>query len=337
MDKLLPWLSPLWYDLNQRASGNTLPHALLFSGPRGYGKAALARQFAHGLLCQAPDEQGLPCGECAACHLLQAGTHPDYRHLTPEEEGKVIAVDRVRALGKFLALKGQYGNRQIVIIDPAEAMNRFAANSLLKTLEEPSEDALLILVSSRPSLLLPTIRSRCQQLNFPRPATDIALDWLKTRLSIEADHKTLLSLTDGAPLEALKLHESGALKQRQMLAQAWLELAQGRGDPLDCAALWSDIRLPQAMQWLASWTMDLIRLKSGAAPAVIVNCDLMPEIQRLAEHVDAQQLFAALEQITEYRRWADGQLNPQLVLEDIMINWRRLGSRQLARTRVESR
>lgn len=323
-----PWQVKLWHELKQRVVTDTLPHALLLSSPKGYGKADLAQQFAYSLLCQSPLEDGNACGECSACHLLAAGSHPDYLLLAPEEEGKTIAVERVRALGDFLSLKGQYGERQIVIINPAEAMNRFSANSLLKTLEEPTPGALLILISSRPSLLLPTIRSRCQQITLARPAQDIALDWLKSRLDASIDHKTLLSLADGAPLEALRLQETGGLALRAELAQGWLQVAQGQGDPLACAAAWSDLGFPQALQWLGSWTMDLIRLKSGAPAVAIVNCDLLQSLQQLTQQSDLQHLFACLEQITEYNRWAEGQLNTQLALEDIMITWRRQGTRR---------
>jgi DNA polymerase-3 subunit delta' len=327
MAELLPWLQPLWQDLQHRVAAQSLPHALLLSSPRGYGKACLAQMFARSLLCQHPLDEGRPCGKCSACHLLAAGTHPDFLYLTPEEEGKVIAVDRVRALGDFLALKGQYGNRQIIIIEPAEAMNRFAANSLLKTLEEPSPEALLILVSNRPSMLLATIRSRCQHMQIPRPEPRKAETWLVEQLGSETDASMLLSLADGAPLLAREMHESGRLTLRTKLARQWLALGQGAGNPLDEAGQWAEIRLPMAIQWLASWTMDLIRLKSGADAAAIVNCDLLPTMQRLASGVDIQQLFGILEQITEYSRWADSQLNPQLVMEDILLSWYRLGTR----------
>lgn len=324
---MLPWLEPLWTDLTRRAAAGKLPHALLFSGAQGFGKAELAQQLAHGLLCQSPDSAGHACGQCSACHLLQAGTHADFMSISPEEEGKAIAVERVRALGDFLALKGQFGNRQIVIINPAEAMNRFAANSLLKTLEEPSPEALIILVSSRPSLLLPTIRSRCQQVVFPRPAAQLALAWLQQALENPSEAETLLSLADGAPLEALRLHQSGSLALRQGLAQAWANVAQGRGDPLPCAASWLELGLPQAVQWLNSWIMDLIRLKSGAPQAAIVNCDVQQILLPLSEKTDLKQLFNSLEQLTDYMRWGQGQLNAQLALEDVMINWSRV-SRQ---------
>jgi DNA polymerase-3 subunit delta' len=258
---------------------------------------------------------------------LAAGTHPDLRILEPEEEGKDIPVATVRAVGEFFALKGQYGGRQIVIINPAEAMNRFGANGLLKTLEEPTADALLILVTSQPSLLLPTIRSRCQHVVFQRPDDSIGLDWLKDHLGSEpqsaAMASTLLALANGAPLEALKLHQMGGLEVRQGLAEQWLQVVEGRGDPLKCAANWANLGLPRAVNWLSSWTMDLIRLKSGADSDVITNTDLQPQLQKLVQRLDLGRLFSHLEQITECSRWAGGQLNAQLALEDIMINWGR--------------
>lgn len=328
MSSPLPWQEKPWQELLQRAATDTLPHAILLTSPRGYGKARLAEALTHSLLCQSADSEGKACGQCTTCHLLAAGTHPDFLQLSPEEEGKTIPVDKVRGLGDFLSLKGQYGERQIVIIDPAEAMNRFSANSLLKTLEEPTAGALILLISSRPSLLLPTIRSRCQQLVLPRPNEEQALAWLSAYLEDDVDKQTLLSLADGAPLEALRLQENGGLQNRAELAQQWLALTQGRGDPLACAASWSELGFSQALQWLAGWTMDLIRLKSGAPAVAIVNGDLLAPLQQLAQQSSLQALFAYLEQIMEYQRWVDGQLNSQLALEDLMISWRKTGLQQ---------
>jgi DNA polymerase-3 subunit delta' len=261
--------------------------------------------------------------------LLAAGTHPDLLWIEPEEAGKGIPVDRIRAVGDFLALKGQYGGRQIVLINPAEAMNRFSANSLLKTLEEPTDDALLILLSSQPSLLLPTIRSRCQQVVFQRPEARASEAWLAAQLSAREgkspaiDIKDLLMLSDGAPLAALKMVESGGLDTRRELMEQWVKVRLGMGDPLGCAKQWSELGLPQATQWLASWTMDLIRLKSGMPPDAISNGDLRPQLQKLVGGLELKGLFAYLEQITEYARWASGQLNAQSAMEELMICWSR--------------
>lgn len=326
----LPWQNTLWDGLIARFRAGSLPHALLFTGNEGYGKAELAEAMIHGLLCQSPADDGTACGQCQSCGLLAAGTHPDLKWLEPEEPGKAIPVDRIRAVGEFFALKGQYSGRQIVFINPAEAMNRHAANSLLKTLEEPSEDALLILISSQPSLLLPTIRSRCQQVVFPRPEAQTAETWLKTQLAeVEKDAgeaaniQDLLTLSNGAPLAAQRLHASGGLAMRRELAGQWAGVADGKADPLACAKQWSELGLPRATRWLSSWVADLIRLKSGGAPDAITNSDLRPQLQKLAAGLDLKRLFAYLEQITETARWANGQLNAQLAMEDLMVSWGR--------------
>jgi len=325
----LPWQQSLWDDLVARAQSGTLPHALLFSGAAGYGKAVLAEALVHGLMCQSPQADGRACGQCQSCGLLAAGSHPDVLWIEPEEPGKGIPVDRIRAVGEFLALKGQYGGRQIVLVNPAEAMNRFSANSLLKTLEEPSDEALLILISSQPSLLLPTIRSRCQQVVFQRPSAEPSETWLAEQLSTlggkapAIDIKDLLMLSDGAPLGALAMCESGGLSTRRNLMELWVSVQMGKGDPLACAKQWSELGLPQATQWLASWTMDLIRLKSGMHSDAISNGDLRPQLQKLVSGLELKDLFAYLEQITEYARWAGGQLNAQLAMEELMICWSR--------------
>jgi len=326
MKSPLPWQMSLWDGLISRAAAGSLPHALLFTGSVGYGKAVLAEALIHGLLCQSPADNGTACGTCQSCNLLAAGTHPDLKWLEPEEPGKAIPVDTIRGVGQFLALKGQYGGRQIVFINPAEAMNRHAANSLLKTLEEPTEDALLILISSQPSLLLPTIRSRCQQVVFPRPEAQASEAWLGEQLngaSEPANIQDLLALSDGAPLAALAMHETGGLAIRRELASLWVGVVQGKADPLACAKQWSDLGLPKATQWLGSWVMDLIRLKSGGDPVAMTNGDLRPQLQKLATGLELRRLFAYQEQITETARWANGQLNAQLAMEDLMVSWSR--------------
>lgn len=330
MAQPLPWQQSLWVDLLGRAETSTLPHALLFNGAVGYGKAVFAEALIHSLLCQSPLDDGRACGHCQSCGLLAAGTHPDLLLIEPEEPGKAIPVARIRSVSEFLALKSQYGGRQIVLIKPAEAMNRFSANSLLKTLEEPTDDALLILLSSQPSLLLPTIRSRCQQVVFQRPAAEMSETWLATQLKAlggkapSIDLKDLLMLSNGAPLAALAMCESGGLNTRRELMEQWAKIRMEKADPLSCAKQWSELGLLQATQWLASWTMDLIRLKSGLHPDAISNGDLRPQLLKIVSGLELKGLFAYLEQITEYTRWASGQLNAQLAMEELMISWSRL-------------
>ena len=328
MSERLPWQEDIWAGLMARVRDDRLPHALLLTGAAGIGKGDFASRLAEALLCQDPTEDGSACGQCQACALLAAGSHPDFRRVAPPEDKKVIPIDTIRAVGEFFALTSQYGGRQVAVIQPAEAMNPAAANALLKTLEEPTPGALLILVCNQPSRLLPTIRSRCQQLLFPLPPAELALAWLRERLAEDVDVEALLALAEGAPLAALRLDEEGGLAARQDLARQWAGLLEGREDPLAVAAQWKPWGLARSLQWLDSWVADLIRLKSAGPAAAISNRDLAAQLQNIAERLDLKALYAFLDQLTEYGRLAANNLNEQLALEDLMIAWRRSAIRR---------
>ncbi|MDP9032838.1 MAG: DNA polymerase III subunit delta', partial [Pseudomonadota bacterium] len=147
MAEAYPWQDSLWQQLAGRAQH---AHAYLLHGPVGIGKRALAERLMASLLCQRPN--GLEaCGECKSCMLLKAGSHPDNYLLEPEEADKAIKVDQVRDLVSFVVQTAQMGGRKVVLIEPVESMNINAANALLKSLEEPSGDTVLLLVSHQSS------------------------------------------------------------------------------------------------------------------------------------------------------------------------------------------
>ena len=177
------WHVELWSRLQARRQRNALPHALLLCGPQGLGKRDFLRRFVRGLLCQHPDN-GDACGNCRSCLLFDAGTHPDYVALSfgLRKDGvqrQDIVVDQIRELSARLATASQFGGWQIASIDPADAMNTAAANALLKTLEEPATQTMLILVADAPWRMPATIRSRCQRIDFQLPKHDEALAWLQ--------------------------------------------------------------------------------------------------------------------------------------------------------------
>ena len=148
---LYPWQKNQWQRLLSQHRQERLPHALLLTGAAGLGKETFARQFAQFLLCKAAGES--VCGQCAGCSLILANNHPDLLMIAPEESGKNIKVDQIRDMSATLNQTAQRAGYQVAIISPAEALNRAAANALLKTLEEPSGRVLLLLVSHQPGAL----------------------------------------------------------------------------------------------------------------------------------------------------------------------------------------
>jgi DNA polymerase III subunit delta' len=224
-----PWNEPLFEALKARTE--RFPHALLIHGARGTGKLALAERVAQFLLCEAP--AGRPCGRCDGCRWFVAGSHPDFRRVEPEalarepiiepEEGAdapakrakpslQIKIEQVRGLDGFLNLVSHRGRLRVALVHPAEDMNPNAANALLKGLEEPPAGAVFVLVSHRPSQLLPTIRSRCVALAVPVPPPAAALQWLAEQGAPNPER--WLAYAGGAPLQALEYAAKADLLER---------------------------------------------------------------------------------------------------------------------------
>ncbi len=319
----LPWQEDAWHRLQAARRRDRLPHALLFHGPAGTGKNRFARLLARSLLCERPDEAGLPCGACRACTLQAAGNHPDLREVMPLEDKQHIGVDQVRAIADYLALKPQYGEVQCVLITPAESLNENAANSLLKTLEEPTPGGCLILVTARPAILPATIRSRCQKFAFPVPPADQALPWLEARLDKgEKDSRRLLSLAEGAPFTALALAESGGLSWRLEMLAHLEQLVARKADAPAVAEKWLKSGAKESLYGLYTWISTMIRLRMAeeASPG-----DGDPEVDRrlgsLARRLEARTLFLRLDETREALRLVDRQVNAQLLLEDVLIAW----------------
>ena len=222
------------------------PHALLLHGPQGIGKLELAERFAQFMLCEAAGKRAEPCGKCDGCRWFLAGNHPDMRFIEPEtiarrpaadsgeggEKSKAkpsaeIKIDQVRGLADFVNLASHRGGKRIVIVHPAEAMNAPAANALLKSLEEPPESAMFLLVSHRAARLLPTVRSRCVPVPVPLPAPEAAHAWLEKQGVRDASRR--LAFAGGAPLLALEDAKGGRGERADQMLDA---LATGNLEPL---------------------------------------------------------------------------------------------------------
>jgi DNA polymerase-3 subunit delta' len=317
---LLPWQGGTWRRLQQAHRSGRLPHALLVTGPAGVGKRHLADLLTRSLLCSAPDPEGLPCGRCRDCLLLAAGSHPDRIEIGPDPEGKSdeIKVDRVRRLGETDALTAHRGGWKLIRIDPAHRMNASAANSLLKTLEEPTAQTLILLLSEHPARLAATIRSRCQILNLPLPDEDQAMAWLSERLP-GGDPRVLLHLAHGAPLAALALADR--LAERERLFAGFLAVARGERDPIAEAAAWSRSDLGLVLDWLAGWLSDLLRHASGHPTPRLINVDKAEPLERLARSVRVADGHRLLQRVLAARGVQATTVNALMTLESLLIEW----------------
>lgn len=320
--ELFPWQQSQWQVLAQSVEQQRLPHALLLCGPPGVGKEKFARSFAHYLLCEqrTPDLQ--PCGRCRSCLLFAAGTHPDYTVCEPEEAGKVIQVDVIRQMSAKLGMASQYAGFKVVLVIPAEQMNVSAANGLLKTLEEPTERTVLLLVSSHPDRLLPTVRSRCQKIMFPVPERGLALAWLQDCAGgHEFPPELLLDLAAGAPLTALELAKTELLAQRAELVTMMEQLTKKDASPLEAAESLKGLDLQRMLYWLMGWTADMIRLKFPGSQVRLENPDLSRELERHAARADLPELFRFADMLQESHRLARTQVNDRMLMEEVFCSW----------------
>lgn len=322
-----PWTLSQWQQLVQRVSEDRLPHAMLFCGIEGLGKLEIAQQFAQSILCEQPDDNGESCKVCRSCSQFTAKSHPDFYLVEPEEEGKAVKVDQIRGLIGNFSLASHYGRYRVAIISPAESMNLAAANSLLKSLEEPPENTLIILVSSHSAALPSTILSRCQRVNFDAPGTDMAVNWLNNHQSdfpdseIAGKERELLAMAYGAPLKAVTSADSEQIALRNEIFEHFLAVAEGAETALSGNTQWLKTGITTPIQWVYSWISDLIKLKNHLN-AAIVNHDKSSDLQKLAQKVELSSLYRYLDKILDTLKKQRAPLNAQMIMDDLLLDWK---------------
>jgi DNA polymerase-3 subunit delta' len=302
----LPWHADNWVRLQRARAADRLPHALLLRGRSGLGKGAFARRLAQTLLCTQGGNE--PCGECKSCRQFAAGTSPDFFPVEPLEDKKTIGVDQIRELIETLTLTSHGGGRRIAVIEPADAMNANAANSLLKTLEEPPGSTVLILVTARPARLPATVRSRCRQISFVAPSSQMAVDWLVAKGVEKPAAARLLAMAGGRPLKALAMNEAEDTDRFEAIPAAARDIVLGKRNPVTVAASLSNAPLDETLEVLIGWVASLARASLAG-----VN-----ESDPAGERLGPRKLFAALDRLYEAEKLRDTSINSQLLLESLL-------------------
>jgi len=326
------WHESLW---NSRFGRGALPQSILLTAMRGTGESGFAERVAVSRLCAQPRPDGDACGVCDDCRWFAAGTHPDFRRLDPEfaqeaepagsdeeagaEKKKVrtqISVDEVREASDFLRLAAHRGRARVVLIHPAHVMHIAAANALLKVLEEPPPGALFLLVTSQPSRLPATIRSRCVSIALPKPTPAQANGWLAGSGLQDVD--LALAQVGGAPAAALALGE-----RYWAVREGLMPFLAGR-DPswLDAAARIVDTDLAHLVHVLQTWCWDLASARFRGP--VRYHRDRTVELGRAAPTVEPIELADFARKLTGARRLLGHPLNPKLFAEDLLMSYSRL-------------
>lgn len=308
-----PWLEKPWVQLQALVNAEKAPPGLLIHGPRGLGRLKFARQIAQLRLCEHPDREVRPCGQCRACHQVAAGSHPDLLQIEWEGGPSLIKVEAVRELCRRMALTAEGRGGRIAIVYPAERLSSASANALLKTLEEPQLGSIVILISRSVGALPITILSRCQRLRIRPPDPTQAIAWLKQR-ETRRDWQTQLTLAEGAPMAALaqaRDHPEDANEVLEALAQA----ASRRTDPLktsEMLASWPLARIVGLLSWLVHGSLRL-RICDAESCA-----DWPVQFGQIVPVASPQRLAHAWTELQRQLLEAPG-LNPTLARERLIL------------------
>ncbi len=325
-----PWLEEAKASIAEAHAAGRMPHAVLIQAAAGIGGDSLATWTAQLVLCTArrpdslaarsrsgqPGGGGGPCGECVSCRRVAEGQHPDLTAVRLGEDSQQIRIEQIRELCAELALTSHQGGYKVAIIDPADVLNRFAANALLKTLEEPPPRTVLVLVAAQPSRLPATLTSRCQRIRVRRPTRGESLAWLEGTRG-PGDWNDVLDLIGEAPVAAASLDPAAVGTLRAEALRTLGEIRAGAADPVQTAESWSRSELPLRLLCLENWLTECIRRGLGASAHA-------PELRATTHSpsadsvINTRALFRLLDEVRELKVALAAPINRSLALESLL-------------------
>lgn len=311
----LPWQRSMWQRFNSLVDHDKLSHAVVLSGQVGTGKEHFARAFAQRLYCDVLSPSSIACGHCASCHQYEADTVSDFRWIEPEPDASSISVDQIRSAIDFLELSRDKGRKKIAMISPADRMTVNAANSLLKSLEEPPGDALIMLLAAEPERLPITVRSRCQVFSLSTPSLKEGEEWLSSQ---GYDDATLaLDVSGHAPLAARAFCDEHASAAFQLLLDSLFWNVSANKTSHDVIAVWLGFDVEQLLGWMVLVSEWMVRQTTGDltlkrhAKELAVRSSELPLRKHLERH----------ERLLGMKRQRGVSVNRDLVLDQLQIVW----------------
>ncbi|MFO8101269.1 MAG: DNA polymerase III subunit delta' [Dehalococcoidia bacterium] len=317
--------------LKRSIAEGRLSHAYLLLGPRHVGKMTLALSLARALNCTSEDS---PCGECSSCRRISGGNHPDVLLIQLDETApeqlsrKAIGIDQIREMQRSVNLNSYEGGYRIVIIDGAEYMSEGAANSLLKTLEEPPPNTVFLLLTAEEDMLLPTIHSRCQRIEFEPIPINILQKVLIEQWGVPPDQADLLARFScgciGWAISALSeesIQEERSEQLGKLISLIYSDISERFRFAAGLAAEFGRSRAT-VREWLElwlTWWRDLLLLKSGH-PEFMINADREDLLEQQAEQFGLNGLREAIRRIQETMHQLEQNSNARLALEVLMLN-----------------
>ena len=311
-----PWHQKTWDKFSAARKRNHLPHALLVAGEEGIGKNEFAEKLVKSLLCHQPINNQ-PCEQCNGCKTYSAGSNPDFMEIQVAEDKKQISVDQIRSLSQFIILSRSFSAYRVILLRPVEAMNVNAANSLLKSLEEPADNTVIILLSTTVSQILPTIKSRCQLLSLPNPSQQQALDWLQENAPEIKDAQARLDLSFGRPLIALEINDSD-INQAGEFGVDILQVLEEEKSITEVAKKWEKVQHKNLIDWQLSWLKTLIKEELTGVKETTLSEQHLSKIKTLIKSEPCWQLY---QQILEQQKYIHTSVNPLMFIENMLILW----------------
>jgi DNA polymerase-3 subunit delta' len=290
---------------------NRLAHAYLFIGPDSIGKDIVAKRFAKILNCQNKDFDS--CDSCSSCIRIENESHPDIHWIKPDTSGFIRITD-IRQLERDIYLKPYEARKKVYIIQDAQCMTEEANNALLKTLEEPPSDSILILISSQPSRIFSTVLSRCQKVYFSLFSAADLEDVLIKDYNLEKKRSRFLARFSGGRLgKALQFKDADILKKRDRIIEDFVYLT-------DFSRFYSNFKVDSKkeiegiLEILIDWFRDILLVKVGLGSMDLINADRLNDIISLSRAYSFKDLFGIIEHMIKINRLLSSNVNIKIAM-----------------------